>query len=108
MVEMKKIWVHPDMTVTFSDVVTERERQDATWGQQDHDPLTWLPILGEEYGELCQAALALQAPALHDPSGEYDLPVRQLRAAYRRELVQVAAVAVAMIECLDRHDPAPQ
>lgn len=87
----------------YDEIEHERDEQDRTWGQQDHAPLTWLPILGEEYGELCEAALALSAPHLHDPSGEYDLPVDHLRQRYRKELVQVAAVAVAMIECLDRN-----
>ena len=83
-------------------VFDERHHQNEKWGQQDHPTLTWLPILGEEYGELCEAALRLERPDLHDPSGEYDLPPDKLRAALRREAVQVAAVAVAMIEALDR------
>lgn len=87
----------------LSAICDERERQLDKWGTQDLDPLTWLPILGEEYGELCEAALALAAPELHNPTGEYDLPVQHLRARYRKELVQVAAVATAMIESLDRN-----
>lgn len=84
------------------DILNERERQDAIWGQQDHPAHIWLTILGEEYGELCEASLQYELPHLHNPSGEYDLPPEQLRAALRREAVQVAAVAVAMIEALDR------
>jgi hypothetical protein len=89
----------------LSAICDERERQLEKWGVQNLDPLQWLAILGEEHGEACEAALALAAPYLHDPSGEYDLPVAKLKAKYRRELVQVAAVAVAMIECLDRAEP---
>lgn len=80
-----------DMTVrVLGDVAFERERQDAKWGEQNHNPFVWLGVLGEEYGEACQAVLKAHfggKPVSH----------------YRDELIQVAAVAVAMIECLDRN-----
>ena len=93
-----------DTYTAIRSVLDERERQNAKWGQQDHAAHIWLAILGEEYGELCEASLQYELPALHDPSGEYDLPPEQLRAALRREAVQVAAVAVAMIEAIDRQE----
>jgi hypothetical protein len=76
----------PTVSITV-DVIHERERQLERWGVQDHDDGTWSLILGEEYGEACQAALQ------HSSSDPTDL---------RAELVQVAAVAVAWIDCLDR------
>lgn len=67
------------------DIILERVRQDRRWGpQRQHSPEHWLAILGEEYGEACEAAL------------EGDL------AALRKELIQVAAVAVAASENLER------
>jgi len=72
------------MSDVYGEVVNERERQEAKWGQQDHHPACWLVILTEETGEACKAVL------------ERDL------LQYRAELVQVAAVAVAGIEALDR------
>lgn len=66
------------------EIAAEREAQDQKWGVQDHTPDRWLTILGEEYGEACKAVLE------HDTEG------------YRTELIQVAAVAMAMIESLDR------
>lgn len=88
------------------EVMQERTRQDDKWGQQFHDiggswafapraerakreteqaaqegTITWRHILFEEFWE---------AFAEEDP------------IAQRAELVQVAAVAVAMIECIDR------
>lgn len=70
-------------------VLEERRRQDEKWGEQNHDPFAYLTVLGEEYGELCQCAL-------HDrfggPAAEH----------IRTEAVQVAAVALAIVECLDR------
>lgn len=65
-------------------VHNERDRQEALWGQQDHTPEFWLSILGEEFGEVCTAVC------------EHDME------NYRVELVQVAAVAVSMIESFDR------
>lgn len=65
-------------------IMEERARQDEKWGEQNHDPFVWLAILGEEYGEACKTA--------------YEGEEHHLRV----ELVHVAAVAVAMLECGDR------
>lgn len=72
------------------DVLRERQRQDDKWGEQNHSPQMWMVILGEEFGEACQVALA-DVFKNRAPSGDY-----------RKELVQVAAVAIAAIECMDR------
>ena len=70
-------------------VAAERSNQDAKWGEQNHDPGKWLAILTEEVGELAKEML------------EYDAdPVETV--SMRREAIQVAAVAVAFIEYLDR------
>ena len=66
------------------EVVRERERQDEKWGEQNHHPLKWITILGEEFGEACRGAFE------NNPKN------------YREELIQVAAVAVAAVESLDR------
>ncbi len=66
----------------------ERQRQDEKWGIQNHDPDHWLAILTEEVGELAKAIL----------EAAHGSPVEDIR----KEAVQVAAVAVALIECLDR------
>lgn len=73
----------------LNSVLAERERQDDKWGEQNHDPFTWLAVLMEEVGELSQCALHLK---FGGPEAE-DL---------RKEVVQVAAVAVAFIESIDR------
>jgi hypothetical protein len=74
----------------LEEVFLERYKQDQKWGEQNHNPADWLMILGEEFGEASKAAL--EAKFVHNDGGR----------RYRKELVQVAAVAVAMIECLDR------
>lgn len=73
----------------LNDVLTERIRQDDKWGEQNHDPFTYLAILTEEVGELAQAAL-------HTRFGG------NKASGLREEAVQVAAVALAIVECLDR------
>jgi len=73
------------MTV-FDETAKELQRQNIKWGEQNHVPLYWIGILGEEFGEACKAAI------------ESDL------SAYRRELIQIAAVTIAAIECYDRYE----
>ena len=42
------------MTDALQDVLKERKRQDAKWGAQEHDPITYLAILMEEVGEVAR------------------------------------------------------
>lgn len=75
--------------VALRDVLAERTRQDSKWGEQNHDPFTYLAILTEEVGELAQCAL-------HSRFGGPEA------WNMRTEAVQVAAVALAIVQCLDR------
>lgn len=77
------------MTPALYDVTVERQRQDAKWGEQNHDPFTYLSILMEEVGELAQAAL-------HARFGG------EAAKGMRTEAIHTAAVALAIVECLDR------
>lgn len=73
-------------------IVEERRRQMAEWGDQiGNHPFEWMSILGEEFGELCQAIneSCFQNPK-HKERGGSD--------AIIREAVQVAAVAVQIVE----------
>lgn len=83
----------------LADVGAERQRQDARWGQQDHAPEVWLMVLAEEVGEANQAAFEHLFPRFDKHAAQRG---PRSPADYRRELVQVAAVAVAAIESLDR------
>ena len=74
------------------DVREERLRQDAKWGEQNHEDYKWLAILVEEVGEAAQEALTADVGAA-DGNGHGDL---------RQEVVEVAAVALAWIEAMDR------
>lgn len=73
------------------DVLDERERQDDKWGVQNHLDLTWNAILMEEAGEAAQEILTQSFGAAGNGHGDL-----------REELVQIAAVAVAWIEAIDR------
>lgn len=77
----------------YKEIMDEREIQNLEWGKQDHSPMEWLAILGEEVGEANKAALEAHFKE-HYPKGNWE--------NYRKELIQVAAVTVAMIECYDR------
>jgi NTP pyrophosphatase (non-canonical NTP hydrolase) len=87
--------IHTDQVLT--EVGSERERQDRKWGPQNHGFAVWLMILAEEFGEVAKEANEFHFAKATD--------VQQERGANdREELVQVAAVAVAMIESYDRNE----
>lgn len=77
----------------------ERERQCTLWGDQSGNSLfEWVSILGEEYGELCEAVNETSfSNAAHPDRGGFE--------AIIKEAVQVAAVAVAIIEAVHRRRP---
>ena len=72
------------MSVAIELVLQERKRQDEKWGaDRNLDDSTWLTILSEEVGESAEAILK-------------NLPSKT------KEVVHVAAVALAWLECLLR------
>jgi hypothetical protein len=95
--------VKPDLT--FSALVSvrnERVAQDNKWGTQRHTWPEWLVILGEEYGEVCAAVCEHRwgTPLSYEDWQEK-------RDGIRHELVQLAAVAVAIIEHIDDEPDEP-
>lgn len=77
-------------TDALADVIAEMNRQDFKWGaDRNLDPFLWASILGEEVGEFNQAIL-------HDYYGG------KCAGTSRDEMVQVAAVALQIIEYYDR------
>lgn len=79
-----------------NEVLAERQRQDAKWGIQDHEPSVWLSILGEEFGELSQAI----NETIFDNG-----PKERLKGGLDnicKEAKQVAAVAMALVENIER------
>ncbi len=99
-------YVNPrEVADILQDVVEERKRQDRlrdvgkfkyTAADSDIPLSAAIAALGEEFGEVCTEALKLAGDVevvVHDE----DVP-----AHLRAELIQVAAVAVAWVEKLDR------
>lgn len=73
----------------LKEILAERDRQDKLWGSpQENTYSEWAGILGEEYGELCKELNELNFGRGH-----------QDRMAM--EAVQVAAVALAILEQAD-------
>lgn len=69
-------------TFILEEIAIERQRQTVKWGVQCHSPHYWLCILMEEIGEAAKSSIAdTVSPTV-----------------YRKELIHVAAVAVAAIE----------
>jgi len=83
---LNKIVVQNDI---MFDILRERMLQDTKWGEQNHDPVMWSAILTEEVGEMCEAAT------------KYRFDQGNVNQ-FREEVVQVAAVAVAILECLEQ------
>lgn len=92
----------------YNDVVTERQRQDEMWGDQNHysdgtDPM--FEIDREAARSLCNAEArkgetnwtSILLEEVFEAVSEYE-DTDKLRA----ELIQVAAVSVAWIESIDR------
>ena len=72
------------------DLAHERRRQDEKWGEQNHKDEIWLAILSEEIGEVSQALLHNKFGGTH-------------AGTLREELIQVAAVAIQWLDCIDRN-----
>ena len=77
--------IYMDSKKIIKSIILERNRQDIKWGVQNHNIYKWLAILSEEVGEVSKSAL----------EGHLD--------DVKEELVQVAAVSVAIIESLVRN-----
>lgn len=109
----------------LAEVAHERTRQETLWGQQDH--VDHLPVSWEQkwsllmdYGNLANKFRQIHAEAtvklteMGMPPGKtsswdvilleevYEAVCEDIPEKIREELVQVAAVAVAWIEALDR------
>jgi hypothetical protein len=75
----------------LDEIFSERFRQHGKWGMQYHSLPEWITILGEEYGESCKDACDIHFGR--------ECPIENLR----KELIQTAAVAVQMIEMIDKN-----
>lgn len=97
-------------------IMAERKLQDEKWGEQNHAPTTWTAILTEECGEVAKEALTLAFFLGYSKPGLLSEHLKKhfsnftdaqlVLRKYEKELTQVAAVAIAMMEHIHRrrHD----
>ncbi len=94
----------------LDEVYLERARQDAKWGEQNHPNGTggeWAQEEADSCRQLCDVAFQdgcgtfrlILAEEVAEAFAESD------KTRLREELIQVAAVAVAWVEKLDRERP---
>lgn len=82
-------------------VISERISQIERWGEDSYNhPFEWMSILGEEFGELCEAVNETCFM-----NGKH--PERGGDENIIREATQIAAVAIAIIEDFLPSDTAP-
>lgn len=90
----------------LNDVWTERRRQDAKWGEQNHPDGTsemWQPEADLMRRECEEAAQGGQLSWKHILLEEVAEAIAEEDVTkLREELIQVAAVAVAWVEAIDR------
>lgn len=65
------------------------------WGEQNHEPHDYFTILAEEFGEVAREVCEWRFAT---SDGDLALRLNTMRG----ELVQLSAVAAAMIEAIDR------
>ena len=75
-----------------NDTLLERDRQDRTFGEQNHHPAYWLALLGKQMGQLGDAIV----------KREWATDDRRALARMRNEAIQLTAVGLCFIECIDR------
>jgi malonyl CoA-acyl carrier protein transacylase len=98
---------YPPTVRVLDEVLEERERQEAKWGQQDHPDGTGpsFESSAKTYRVRCQRAFnEFGTGTYRDILLEevYEALVESDKSRLREELIQVAAVAVAWVEKLDR------
>ncbi len=89
------------MITILTEIQKERQRQNDKWGVQNHNAVEWIAILTEEVGEAGKEAVDFHFA--NDCCLDNEDVIQQERIKnYRKECIQIAAVAVQMVESLDR------
>jgi hypothetical protein len=85
---LQRLDVRPGQAKAMCDTLVERQRQDERWGGPEHDDqhtsADWAAFIHRKVGEL------------------HDAGRREQTVEVRRVLVQIAALAIAGIEVIDR------
>jgi malonyl CoA-acyl carrier protein transacylase len=99
--------LHPQTAQVLAEVRLERIRQELRWGQQNHPDGTGLPLAkgSADYARArCQTAAEDGSVTWEHILTEehYEAMAEEDPTRLREELIQVAAVAVAWVEAIDR------
>ena len=84
-------------------IFQERVKQDTKWGEQNHQDTEWASILMEEVGEAAECVNKSCIGPIEDEE-----EAAEYRGLLEIELIQVAAVAIAWLECIRRQDQGEQ
>ena len=87
----------------LEEVLNERIRQNNKWGEQNHSLPEWIAILTEEVGEAAKEAVKYHHKENVEGVQPTEETQRERLENFRKEMIQVAAVAVQIIEFLDRN-----
>ncbi len=93
------------MKQILNDIQKEHQRQTEKWGEQNNSYPKWISILTEEVGEAAKEANDYECllDKINNPTFDSVL-LNQTLINLREELVQVAAVAVQIIEKIDKQN----
>ncbi|MEK6879824.1 MAG: hypothetical protein AABY22_09470 [Nanoarchaeota archaeon] len=90
-------------TEVLKQIVEERIRQGKKWGVQHHNQPFWLSILIEEVGEVGNLLNENEERMFYFNNINDKLDYEKYFKNLKEELIQVAAVAVAWLEDLERN-----
>lgn len=85
------------MNSVIKRVLDERQRQNEKWGEQNHNAVEWIAILGEEFGEASKEAVDFHF--CNKGTKEQAKILENLKT----ELIQTATVAIQIVECIERN-----
>lgn len=87
----REVW-DTRVNAILDEVRMERVRQLTKWGYQSHNLQAWMSFLMEEVGEAAKEANELT----------FGGDSRKGHERFRTELIQVAALAIAIVQCDDQ------
>lgn len=82
-------FLSPEGIAALDQILDERKRMEKAYGEQNQDPFAWQCLLGGEFGDTAKAIL------------EHRFSLGRVEDI-EKEAIQMAAVALAFVECLER------
>lgn len=90
-------------TEILDEIIRERERQNSVFGLQKYNPVEWTSLLVEEVSEVAKAANEHHFEYYYKGLryGEIELKKDQKLREFKKELIQVAAICVQILESFE-------